>query len=556
MAIFSLQIALAHQQNGRLGEAETAYRQVLSGDPRNVEALNNLANVLHERGQLDEAAACLERALAIQGDSAYLHFNLANVLRDAGQGERAVAGYRQALALMPDFAACHNNLGTLLLERGDLAGAGRALAEAVRVDPVYAEGHYNLGSLKQDRGDLAGAVASYLRSIELRPDNAVAHYNLGMVHQAQGDWAAARQAFLEALRLRPDYAQPHCHLGIQLLAHGEDEQALAHFERALQIDPECPEAHFNRGVVLLGRGDYEAGWPEYEWNARCPSYARQEFDAPAWDGSPLAGRTILIHCDRGLGDTLQMARWLDEVGRRGAGRILFAAQEVLHPLLADAGLGELVSPSAQGLEFDVYVSVMNLPCVIRASDATIPPADYLRAQEPLVAQWRETLRDVDGFRVGIAWQGDRNYVWDHLRSIPLEQFEPLSRVRGVRLVALQKGDGREQLQNRRGRFEVIDLGADVDRQGAFVDTAAIIANLDLVITSDSAVAHLAGTLGAPVWVALPRGAEWRWQRGRDTSPWYPTMRLFRQVSAEDWAGILNQMAEELQSMTSARRANG
>lgn len=552
----ALQLALAHHRGGRLSDAEAAYRQILASDPRNVEALNNLGTVLEDQGHHVEAAVCLERALTLAPNSGVLHFNLANALRAAGQCGRALAGYRQALVLVPNFAACHNNLGRLQMETGDLAGAQRSFEEAVRIDPVHADAHYNLGALSQDRGDLDAARTSYQRAIALRADHAVAHYNLGMVCQAQRDWDAARAAFVEALRIRPDYVQPHCNLGAMLLAFGEDQRALAHFEHALEIDPDCAEAHFNRGLVLLGCGDYAAGWPEYAWQFRCPSYSGSKFDQPAWDGSQLSGRTILITCGSGLGDTLQLARYASEVRQRGAGEILFAAQDVLHPLLAEAGLGELVSPRAQDLEFDVHVSLMELPYVFGSTDETIPAAPYLAAGESLVAKWRERLSGLDGFRVGIAWQGNPDYLWDHLRSIPLAEFEPLARTRGVRLISLQRAAGCEQLPLLAGRFAVTDLGEDVDREAAFVDTAAIIANLDLVIASDSAVAHLAGATGAPVWVALPRGAYWRWQRARDTTAWYSSMRLFRQVSVGDWTSIFNEMAEKLPSIVHSKQATG
>jgi tetratricopeptide (TPR) repeat protein len=583
----AMQLALAHQHGGRMREAEAAYREILARDPRHVEALNNLGNVLQDGGQLEAAIQCFERALALRPDAPPLHFNLANALRAGGFQLRALAGYRQAVALEPNFAAGYNNLALLQKEMGELDGAQRSLEEAVRVDPNYAEAHYNLGWVRQDRGDLSGAGESYRRSIELQPQNAaahhslgwvrqdrgdlsgagesyrsaielepqnaVAHFNLGLVYQAQSDWERARRQFSEALRIRPQYAQPHCSLGVMHLAVGEDDQAFAHFERALEIDPQCPEAHYNRGVVLLSRGDYQAGWPEYAWRRRCSSHREPDFDRPAWDGSPLAGRTLLIRCNFGFGDTLQFARYVPEVRKRGAGRVLLAAQPALHPLLAESGLGPLVSPGARDLKYDCYISVMDLPCAFRSTDGTIPPGPYLRAAVPAVAKWAKTLAGLGGFQIGIAWQGDRNYVSDHLRSIPLAEFEPLARVPGVRLISLQKGDGVEQLPLVADRFDVTELPNTADRQ--FMDTAAIIANLDLVIAADTAVAHLAGAMGTPIWVALRLETEWRWPRGRDTTAWYPSMRLFRQTSGGDWASLFTQMAAKLHSMSLNRQTN-
>jgi hypothetical protein len=447
----------------------------------------------------------------------------------------------------------HNNLGTLLTSQGDREGAERAFGEALRLDPQYADAHYNLGTVYQARNELERARACYERSLALRPDNAPGQYNLGMVWQALGNYEEARKAFFEALRLQPRDAEPHCNLGIMHLSLGEDDQALARFEEALRINPECPEAHFNRGAVLLARGDYAAGWPEYAWSERCALYGNRKFERPAWDGSPLSGETILVHCHHGLGDTLQFSRFAGEVRRRGAGRVLLAAQESLHPLLSESGLPcELVSPTADGLQYDRYVSLMSLPCVLRVTDETISGEPYLRAAEHRVAEWREALARFDGFRVGIAWQGNRNYAWDHLRSIPLAEFAPLARVPGVRLFGLQMGGGRRQLAA--AGFPIQDLTEGIDREGAFLDTAAIIANLDLVISSDTALAHLAGALGQPTWVALSCGAEWRWQRTRATTPWYRSMRLCRQSQVGTWSDVFEAMARGLQEEATRQAA--
>jgi hypothetical protein len=265
---------------------------------------------------------------------------------------------------------------------------------------------------------------------------------------------------------------------------------------------------------------------------------------------PLAGRGILVHADHGLGDTLQLVRYVDALVAHGAGRVWLGVQTSLHPLLADSGYRDLVPPEGDGASFDVHISIMDLPCVFRSTDETLPArVPYLRAQTNRAERWRGALSAIGGLKVGIAWQGNRNYAWDHLRSIPLAEFGPLAAVEGVRLVALQQGDGRRQLKD--VSFPVVDLGEAVDRDAPFVDTAAIIAGLDLVIASDSALAHLAGALAAPIWLVLPRGAEWRWKHQGETTAWYPTMRLFRQRGGGGWAEVMQQVARHLQLL--ARR---
>jgi tetratricopeptide (TPR) repeat protein len=577
-------LGLVHEARGHLPAAQAAFDQVLRLNPRHAdthnslgnllrqqgdataalrhyrkaiecrgdfaEAHNNLGNVLQDLGQFPEAIASFKHALRLRPETAQIHFNLGNAWRDHGSNERALASYRQALRCAPDFAPAHNNLGTLLQALGDREAAERAVAEAARIDPAYAEAQYNLGTLRQKRGDLAGAEAFFLRAIKLNPDHAEAHLNLGMTWQAQNRWTEARDCYLEALRIRPRYVEPLCNLGILRLAVGADAEALAYFNQALEIQPDFVEAHYNRGVLLLGQDNYEAGWDDFAWHVKHGSQA-EKFDQPFWDGSPLEGRTIFVHCDHGLGDTLHFVRYLPQVHQRGAGKILLGAQVALHPLLRQSGVGELVAPDAPSLEFDVHVPVVGLPCVFRTSAETIPAGvPYLQADADLVQQWRDKLARLDGFKIGIGWQGNRRYTWDHLRSIPLAEFEPLARTPGTRLISLQQGEGREQVQSVADRFEVVDLGDQVDRRaGAFVDTAAILKNLDLVITSDTALAHLAGALALPVWVALSFAPEWRWGRRAPTSPWYPTMRLFRQTVCGDWSEPFERIAAELRQVT-------
>jgi tetratricopeptide (TPR) repeat protein len=545
--------ALALARGGRLREAAEAYRRILAADPRHLPALNNLASVLARTGDLAGAIACYEQALAVRPDMPELHFNLANCLRAAGASERALQSYHRAVNLAPDFAAGHNNLALLQKAVGDLEGAERSLDEAIRLKPSSAETHYNLGTVRRLRGDLAGAQASFEKAIELRSD-AAALQGLGEVHEARLDWPRARELYTAALASRPHYARPHCSLGLLLLAEGELDAALDHFDAALTIDPECADAHASRGLVLLSRGDYERGWPEYAWYRRCPGFVRRPVNWPQWEGDPPAGRTMLVYSEHGLGDALQFVRLLPELRRRGAARVPLAVPLALHPLLAESGFDDLVSADGELPPFDVACSLLELPCLLRVTDETIPPAPYLRVGAADIARWRPAVEHGGTFRVGIAWQGRLSYPWDHLRSIPLREFAPLAEIAGVQLVSLQLGEGRGQLAELGGSFPVAEPAGVAER--TLVDTAALIGNLDLVIASDSAVAHLAGALGAPVWVALPRGADWRWQHERETSPWYPTMRLFRQRSLGRWDDVFARMAGELAARAGQARAAG
>jgi hypothetical protein len=277
-----------------------------------------------------------------------------------------------------------------------------------------------------------------------------------------------------------------------------------------------------------------------------------KFIQPVWNGAPLEGRTLLVVCDQSLGDTLQFVRYLPWLRAEAQGRVICAAQRVLLPLLAASGFDDIVALD-DVVPFNVHTSVMMLPALHYAKRKSIDvPVPYLRASSELVQQWHERLAERSGLKVGICWQGNKNYPWDEMRSIPLAQFAPLAEVPGVRLISLQYGYGREQLAEWGEKLGIVDLGDDVDREsGAFMDTAAIVKNLDLVITSDTSTAHLAGGLGAHVWVALSRAPEFRWMRAGEACPWYPSMRLFRQTELGQWPPVFARLAEALRSVAAS-----
>jgi tetratricopeptide (TPR) repeat protein len=448
------------------------------------------------------------------------------------------------LRLQPDLAEAHDNLGNALKERGELEEAVACYRQALRLKPDLAEAHSNLGSAFQGQGKLEEAVACYRQALRLKPDLAEAHNNLGGALKDLGELEEAMACCRQALRLRPDYAEAHIILGSALQDRGELDEAMACFQQALRLKPDYPDAHLNRALTWLRRGDFERGWPEFEWRWKCKESLPPPFRQPLWDGSPLEGRSILLHPEQGLGDTLQFIRYAPLVQRRG-GRVIVACQRPLVRLLASCpGIAELVAREDAPPGFEVHAPLLSLPRLLGTTLASIPgEVPYLRADETLVEHWRRELSPIRGLKVGIAWQGNPKYRGDRHRSLRLAQFAPLSRLAGVRLFSLQKCAGAEQLRAVAGRFDVTDLGGRLDEQtGAFMDTAAVMKNLDLVITSDSALAHLAGALGVPVWVALPYASDWRWLLEREDSPWYPTMRLFRQSRWGDWDGVFDRIA--------------
>ena len=334
------------------------------------------------------------------------------------------------------------------------------------------------------------------------------------------------------------------------LLNGDFEAGWQDYERVLQINPGNEAMLWSRSLLRLSQGDFARGWQEFEYRWTQPGFVPRRPDRPRWDGSSLEGKTIFLHAEQGLGDTIQFIRYLPMVKQRG-GTVLFECQPALVRLCTDiAGVDQWVAPGAEVPPFDVQAPLLSLPGIFGTTLANIPAAvPYLRADPDLVEYWSKELTPLQGVKVGIVWQGSPKHKADRYRSVPLKHLESLAEVKGVKLVSLQKGPGTEQLQ---GRFPVLDLSERLDLAGAFLDTAAIMMNLDLVITVDSAIAHLTGALGVPVWVILPLFSDWRRLREREDSPWYPTMRLFRQKRLGDWDEVLERIAAEVRGLVEAR----
>jgi hypothetical protein len=398
--------------------------------------------------------------------------------------------------------------------------------------------------------------------------------NLGVTLSDLGEFDEALHYTRASLRLAPDPPDSHANLGMTLARQGKLDEALASYEHALRLNPELPEARRNRAYIWLARGEFERGWPEFEWRLRCKRLVTLKVDSPRWNGEALKGRSILLFAEQGLGDVLQFVRFAALVKDRG-GRVSVACPQPLMRLVARCpGVDHVVDWKSPLPPADLSASLLSLPAILGTTLATLPAdVPYLSADPATIDAWRPAVAPALGldagevgnrrdrsrvpFKIGIAWQGNpmnKNDLW---RSFPLAHFELLAAIPGVRLISLQKGNGTEQLADLGGRFPVAELEGsnrpDDDRRD-FLDTAAVMSQLDLVVTPDTAVAHLAGSLGVRTWVALWSVAEWRWMIDRDDSPWYPTIRLFRQSTPGDWDGVLRRMSEALrQELATARR---
>ena len=357
------------------------------------------------------------------------------------------------------------------------------------------------------------------------------------------------------IELRPGFVRAYGNLGTALQNSGRFAEALRCYEQALQWTPDDPSLHTNRALIWLRLGDLERGWPEYEWRLHSPDIPSSTLAQPRWHGQAIEGRTILLHAEQGAGDTIHFIRYAPFVRQRRA-TVLVACPRGLIPLLSSFHGVDALVPSEDPLpHFDVHAPLASLPGIFGTTLSNVPAeAPYLSADEPLVEAWSKRLASADGFKIGIAWQGNPVHPDDYRRSAPLTAFSPLAQLPSIRLFSLQKGPGTDQLQQVLHRWPVTDLSGELEeRAGAFMDTAAVMKNIDLVVTVDTAIAHLAGALAVPVYVALASVADWRWLVDREDSPWYPTMRLFRQRARGDWSSVFerhlrcNRLPKSLQS---------
>jgi len=475
-----------------------------------------------------------------------------------GRYEEAEFYLRESQRMQPDDPDTLNNLGTAAWLMGRADEAERYYRRAFQLKPDDYSIVNNMGNALWQQNALEEAARFYRRALQLKPDSSETWMNLGVLLTDLTQFDEAIGCIQESLRLRPDAHEAHDNLGATLARQGKWDEALDCYDRALRLQPYYAESHRNRAFIWLARGDFERGWPEFEWRLSCRRHVGANPNCPRWTGEDLRGRTILLHAEQGLGDTIQFIRFVAEIRMRNAGQVIVICPKPLLRLIARfPGIDVLTDEGSPVPPFDVHASLWSLPAILGITLANLrSQRAYLSVDSGTIARWQTILARALGengtdhaMKIGIVWQGNPKHRTDRLRSFRLDQLEPLARVPGVRLISLQKEHGLDQLRALDGRFSVMTFtnettGSEDDRD--FLDTAAIVSQLDLVVTPDSAVAHLAGSLGTPVWVALASVAEWRWMLDREDSPWYPSMRLFRQHMAGDWPGVFERMAQVLE----------
>ncbi len=565
--------ALGHYQ-----EALTSYDCALALKPDYVEALHNRGNALMALGCAEDALASFEHAIALRPDYAAALINRAQVLQRLGRTQDALEGIERALARKPDGGTLALQ-GRLLRELNRSKDALQSFTRALELAPSDADTLIARGNTYYDLKSFAAALADYDSALSLRPDAAPIHNNRGNALRELGRSAEALEAFDRALALKPDYAEACNNRGNAQLELNRPAEALADYERALALkpdyidalvnrgsalrylgrtadaiesfdraialSPELAEARWNRALTCLAVGEFEQGWRGYEWRWRRNNaeMTPRDFAQPQWRGEDLQGRTILLHAEQGFGDTIQFIRYLPMVVARG-GKVVLEIPDDLRPLVGPLdGVVAMVSRGQALPPFDLHCPLLSLPLAFGTTLATVPaPVSYLRAPPERIEQWRARLPPSEALRVGLVWSGKPSHKNDHNRSIALAQLAPLLSKPGFQFISLQKqvrDADRAELEKFPALVRLDDTLAD------FADTAAVVAALKLVIAVDTAVAHLAGAMGKPVWILLPAIGDWRWLQAREDSPWYPSARLFRQPQIGDWESVVARLDWEL-----------
>jgi len=568
-----LKKGLKHHREGRIELAEACYRKILKVDPMSSEAremlrllraqagaaqestqslsatladdpdtLNSRAGAYLAEGKIKPAIDCVRRVVELCPESAQAHQHLGEAQERLGDLQAAVDSYRRALALQPDSTELHCHLARALYQGGALQPAAELYRRALVLDPNRYEIYNDLGLVLTNLGNFEAAVEAFRRSLILNRGSAKTIAALGYLFECKGDLISAADAYRDAVRLDPKLLAAYGDLGFVLYGLGELAEAADCFHRLRALRPDSAEATVNLGLIHLLQGDLSVGWAEYESRWKVGVGDDRKLVQRRWKGEPLGGERILLYAEQGLGDTMQFVRYVPLVAARG-GQVVLEVQPALRRLLSGTeGASQVISRGETLPEFTWQCPLLSLPPAFRTELHTIPArVPYVRPNPALVEAWQRRLQG-NTRRIGLAWAGNPTHYRDRLRSIPLEQFVPLMQVAGTTFFSLQFGPGSEQVQQLPPGVRLVDFAAELKE---FTDTAAIIANLDLVISIDGSIAHLAGAMGKPVWILLNKGCDWRWFLEREDSPWYPTARLFRQTTPGGWQEVVNRIELEL-----------
>jgi tetratricopeptide (TPR) repeat protein len=538
------QLALVYMRKGDLLQAEAIYKNILRSQPDHFDALHMLGVIYYQLANFELAIKYINNALQYNPSHADAYYNLGNAYTGKKQFDEAITCYRKAVQYDPNIVEAYDNLGHAYMETKHFNEAVICYQKVTELNPNSDTAYINLGDAFQEKGQFNEAMTCYQKSLKLNSTNADTYNKLGVSLQLKGQVDEAIACYQEAIKLNPNFDTAYSNLGNVFQEIGKFDKAMVHYQKSLQLDSNRVDAHLNMSLILLLSGSFKEGWKEYEWRKKLKDFYQPIFSQPMWDGSDITGQTILLHAEQGFGDTIQFIRYAPLVANRGAKVIVECLKEIKSLLQTVKGIHRVIVRGEKLPEFNTHCSLLSLPLVFNTTLDNIPvKVPYVTIDPLLLEKWRDKVcSDRSHFKIGLVWSGNPRHVDERKRSCTLEIFSSLSLLNDVTFYSLQKGEAAEQTKNPPDGMKLIDCTGDIHN---FSDTAALIDNLDLVISVDTAVAHLAGALGKPVWTLLPFVPDWRWMLNRTDSPWYPTMKLFRQPSLGDWELVILKVKDEL-----------
>lgn len=580
--IKTLRAAIRLHQRGEFSQAEDLYREVLEQDPHQSLALHSLGLIAYKQERFDDAEEFVSQAIESDPTTPHLHNSLGVIREALDQPDQAVRAYHEALRLQPNYTDAHKNLAIAYRSLQEYDQAILSFQAALAINAKDVDCHFFLADLLNDRDRYAESVFHYRQAISLDPALAPAHNNLAIALKLQHRYTEARSAQEKALQLKPDSVNFHINLASILQAEGKLEEAIttckkvielspkhpvhhynlacvqrdqgllpeaiANNDRAVELDSQFAEAHWNQAICHLLGGQFERGWQEFQWRRQVPHQYQypHHHSQPLWEGGPFTGR-LFLHCEQGMGDAIQFVRYVPRIKEVG-GHVILGVWEPLAALLGNfPGVDELLSLSwhtAPDVVCDLQCSLLDLPGIFgTTANHNLPSDAYLVPDAKRAERIKRHIMG-PGYKIGIAWQGSPRHANDRNRSTQLATLEPLARLRGVSVYSLQTDAQDMRLSKTMTDLGITDLS---DQLTDFADTAAVVASLDLIITVDTALLHLAAAMGKKTWGLLPYSPDWRWMLDREDSPWYPTLKLFRQTAPGDWQGVIERVVQELKT---------
>ena len=540
------------REQGDIKGAKESFRDALKIKPNYAEVYNNLGNCLREQGDIKGAKESFSDALKIRPKFAEAYNNLGNCLREEGDILGAISCYQESIIINPKCSEAFNNLGHSYQKTGEIKAAIESFSQAIMINSNFIDAHNNLGNSLLEDGDLNSAIKCFHAALEIDSTFAEAHNNLGIILNKRHDFSAAIKSFNKALKYKPNFSKACFNLANTLHEIGDFQSALSYFYKALEIKPDYAEAHLNLSITQLLLGDYKSGWDNYEWRWKCKvskqPHAKPQIPKWDWSGKSL-GEKILLVSEQGLGDTMQFMRFIPCLRQEGFD-VTFCAQSKLHSLIRTSGLhSNPITPEIANTTLEgKWLPLLSLPKFlgINPTNPVITPP-YIFSKIELIQKWKKIFQSENKPIIGINWQGNPNTEKDLLigRSLSLEEFAGIANIESYKLLSLQKGFGSEQLKSCSFRDSFVNCQNEVESIWDFLEISAIILNCDLIITSDTSVAHLAGGLGKKTWLLLKNIPEWRWGLKGEKTFWYPSMRLFRQNEKNNWHELMTRVKLEL-----------